>query len=266
LQDGLYVSTDGGKSFAKSPAGGLPAGSFVTSFAGGKSDGKVRLFCVMHKNGWAGITGGDHGGFTGVFVLDVGKDAWVKKVDGIPPTAEPFFVKMAANDADTAYIAGGSGYPKSGPSVFKTINGGENWTDIFLTGGNKNIVVGWAGDGGDFQWSFPEYALGFEVSLLDKNRLLLTDLSCAHASDDGGKTWRAVYTTLTAPRTVGSAAKGASYASNGMDMTSVWQLHWFDEKNVFACTTDIKGSRSTDSGKTWSFNYTWYVCVFFAWG
>ena len=45
-----------------------------------------------------------------------------------------------------------------------------------------NIITAWAADGGDFGWSFPEYALGFTVSPLDKNRLMVTDLGCAHLS------------------------------------------------------------------------------------
>ena len=256
LNDGLYTSTDAGKTFAKADATGLPAGSFISSFAGATANGKTRLYCVTQKSGWAGITGADHGGFTGIYVLDPAQKTWLKKTTGLAPTAAPFFVRMAANDPDTAYVAGGNAYPRTGPCVYKTTDAGATWTDIFQTDHNKNITLGWAGDGSDFGWSFPEYALGFEVSLLDKNHLLLTDLSCAHASDDGGKTWRAVYTTPAKPRPLSAAPKGESYTGNGLEVTSIWQLLWFDPNNLFACATDIKGFRSTDSGKSWSFDYT----------
>ena len=256
LNDGLYLSTDGGKSFAKSPADGIPAGTFISSFAGGKSGEKTRLYAVVQKNGWAGITGADHGGFTGIYTLEPGQKSWTKKVTGLAPTAAPFFVRMAANDADTAYVAGGSTYPRSGPCVFKTVDGGGTWTDVFQTDKNKNISTAWAGEGGDFQWSFPEYALGFDVCGLDKNSLIVTDLGCAHASADGGKTWHAVYTSLTMPRALGAAPPGEPYIGNGMEVTSIWQVLWFDPANLLACATDIKGFRSTDGGKSWSFKYT----------
>ena len=156
---------------------------------------------------------------------------------------------MAANDADTAYVAGGYGYPRTGPSVYKTTDGGDNWSEVFLTEHNRNIITGWAGDGGDFAWSFPEYALGFEVSLLDKNHLLVSDLSCLHSSDDGGKTWRQTYTTPAASRTTGQAPKGEAYASCGLEVTSIWQVLWFDENNLFACATDIRGMRQHRCGQ-----------------
>ena len=259
LNNGLQVSTDGGKTFARSDAGGIPPKSFISSFAGGKADGKTRLYCVVHKNGWAGITGADFGNYTGIYVLEPGQMTWSKKTTGVPATAAPFFVRMAANDPATAYVAGGSLYPRSGPSVFKTTDGGNTWTDIFQVDGNKNITVGWAGDGGDFGWSFPEYALGFDVCLLDKNHLLMTDLGCAHASADGGKTWHQVYTSSTAPRSPGQSAKKEEYVGNGMEVTSVWQVQWFDTSNLFACATDIRGFRSTNGGKSWSFNYAGHM-------
>jgi photosystem II stability/assembly factor-like uncharacterized protein len=255
--DGVYVSRDGGQSFALAAFTGLPAGGFMSSFAGAEGGGRTRLLCVIQKDGWAGITGGDCQGFAGIYVLDVGQDAWVKKVNGLSETARPFFVKMAGDDPNTAYAAGGNGYPVSGPSVFKTTDGGNTWSDVFRFEGNANIIPGWAGDGGVFRWSFPEYALGFEVCPTDSERLVLTDLGCAHLSTDGGQTWRQVYATLAEPRAPGAAIPaGARYASCGMDMTSVWGIAWFDENTLFGCNTDIKGARSTDGGGTWSFGYT----------
>lgn len=253
LGDGLYVSKDGGRNFAKDTASGLPQPGFVASFAGGRSNGKTRLFAVTLKAGWAGINGSERGAYTGVYVLEAGQGAWAKRTEGIPPTAYPFFVKMAMTDAETAYVAGGS---QGSPSVFKTVDGGRSWSDVFQTAGNRNISTGWAGDGADFRWSFPEYAFGFEVSLLDKNRLLLTDMGCAHASDDGGKTWRAVYTRPVEPRAIGPAVRGAAYACNGMEVTSVWNVLWCDPNTLIASVTDIRGYRSVDGGATWSFKYT----------
>jgi photosystem II stability/assembly factor-like uncharacterized protein len=256
LNDGLYISNDGGGTFQKSKIPGMLGLDFITSFAGGKSGGKLRLACVAHRKGWPGMTGADLEDYAGVYVLDPDAKTWQLKTAGIPESAAMFFVRMAANDADTIYVAGGSGGSLPAPIVCKSTDGGGSWTNVFQAVGNRNIAAGWARDGGDFGWSFPEYALGFEVDSLDKNHLLLTDLGCAHASDDGGKSWRQVYTTPAAQPATGLFPKGQAYSSNGLEVTSIWQIHWFDPTNVFACATDIRGFRSTDAGNTWAFNYT----------
>jgi len=255
--DGVYLSTDGGRTFALAPFEGLPAGTFMSSFAGAAAGGRTRLFCVIHREGWAGITGGDFGGFEGIYVLDVGPNRWEKRVAGLSATAGPFFVGMAANDPDTAYVAGGNGYPLSGPSVFRTTDGGQTWTDVFRFEGNANIIPGWAGDGGVFHWSYPEYALGFDVCASDSRRLVMTDLGCLHVSTDGGATWTQAYTTPADARTPGAAiSPEARYASCGLEVTSVWQMAWLSPTTLFECATDIRGARSTDGGQTWSFGYT----------
>jgi photosystem II stability/assembly factor-like uncharacterized protein len=105
-------------------------------------------------------------------------------------------------------------------------------------------------DRGDYGWSFPEYALGFEVDRLSPDYLVLTDLGSTHVSSDGGATWRAVYT-----QPPGQARKGSVYRSSGMEVTDTWQLAWSDKSQVFAGATDIRGMRSEDGGESWSFGY-----------
>lgn len=253
--EGVYQSTDGGATFTLRTYDGIPADEYPVSFAGGKSNGRLRLMCVTAGECWAGITGSEHGAYRGVYVQDSGNGPWRKATDGIAPDAHPWFVKMAMNDADTAYLAGGSA--NGVPTVYKTTDGGAHWTSVFLATGNRNIVAGWAGDGDDFRWSFPEYALGFDVCLTDANRALFTDLGCAHLTTDGGATWTQVYTGLTAPRKPGDVAlKGATYRGCGLEVTSAWQIAWLTPKTLVTAATDIKGFRSSDGGATWSFNYS----------
>ena len=38
--------------------------------------------------------------------------------------------------------------------------------------------------------------------------------------------------------------------------TTCWQVHWLSAANMWSCFSDIRGIRSTDSGNSWSFNYT----------
>jgi photosystem II stability/assembly factor-like uncharacterized protein len=250
LSNTILTSADGGKTFAPQPATGLPPKTFISSYAAGKSNGKTRFAAVVLNEGFAGITGEQFKEYKAVYILDPDKKEWAKKTEGI--TASPFFVKMATNDPDTIYVAGGTSH--GAPAVFKSTNGGDTWTDIFQTRGNKNITIGWAGTNSSFAWSFPEYALGFDVSPLDKNHLILTDLGCAHLSTDAGKSWRQCYTTPVIPP--GDIRPPNIFTSNGLEVTSVWQIHWFNDSTLVACATDIRGFRSIDAGKSWSFNYT----------
>jgi len=254
---GLVVSRDGGKTFAKGEATGLPAGERVSSFAGGRSGDKVRLYCVTIGEGSGrdiGSGGGLHKSFRGVYVLDPGQKAWVRKMNGLPAGAHPYFIKKAINDADVVYVAGGS--EAGHPIVYKSIDGGGSWKDVFLTAGNKNIQVAWSGDKCDRGWGFGEYAEGFGVCALDSQQLIVTDMGFAHLSQNGGESWTACYSYPTVPRKPGDpVAPGASYSTSGMDVINVWHLVWADPQNIFACVTDIKALRSEDGGKNWSFNY-----------
>lgn len=253
---GLCVLKDGAKTFEKADLAGMGPGEEILSMTGAKQNGKVRLFAVAYDKMWAGMTGADRGGYKGVYVLDVGEKQWVKKTNGIEGGV-PFFAAMAPNDINTAWLGGGYGYPKTGPCVFRTADGGDTWKSVFETDGNRNIAAGWAGIGGEFAWSWPEYCLGLDVSPIDKERAVITDLGCVHATTDGGKTWRALYTQPSKPHEPGKPIpKGDTYRGNGLEPTSCWWLCWLDESNIIAGYTDIRGARSTDGGKTWGWNYT----------
>ncbi len=252
---GLLVSRDGGKSFAVSEVGGLGAGAGIVGLAGAKQYGKVRLFALVTSRppelraGRVGIT-------RSVYVLDIGGE-WVKKSEGLDSEASISFIACSVGEINVCYVGGGVRTPQSGMCVFKTANGGDKWENIFLIDGNKNIASGWAGDGGDFRWSYPEYVLGMGVSPIDPNRVVITDLGCVHATSDGGKSWRALYTTPSRPHESGKPTPRCdTYRGMGMEPTSAWCLCWMDRENIFAGFTDIRGVRSTDGGKTWGWTYT----------
>ena len=99
--------------------------------------------------------------------------------------------------------------------------------------------------------------LGMGVSPIDPNRVVITDLGCVHATSDGGKSWRALYTTPSRPHESGKPTPRCdTYRGMGMEPTSAWCLCWMDRENIFAGFTDIRGVRSTDGGKTWGWTYT----------
>ena len=54
------------------------------------------------------------------------------------------------------------------------------------TAGNANVQTGWAGAGGDRDWSYGELALGFTVDPADSTRLIISDEGFAYSSTDSG--------------------------------------------------------------------------------
>jgi photosystem II stability/assembly factor-like uncharacterized protein len=256
--DGLLISHDGGRTIKKTNIGGFEPGQHLVNMAGAKSESKVRLFGVVYDQVWAGMTGQENGFYRGVYVLDAGQSLWKRRSEGIDATkSAPFYVAACPSDIDTCYVAGGFKYPSSGPCVHKTTDGGGKWESVFLVDANRNMATGWAGDGGQFRWSFPEYCLGLDVSPIDKNRVVITDLSCVHGTADGGKSWSALYTTTSASRSLGQPTpRDDTYQGKGLEPTSVWWLCWMDRQTIMAGYTDVRGLRSTDGGKLWGWNYT----------
>src|SRR6201999_1452399 len=181
---------------------------------------------------------------------------WALKTTGIVSGDEPVFVSMAHGDVSTAYVAGQQSSTEY-PIIYKTTNGGASWQNTFLTTNNQNIATGWSGRGGDRDWSYGAGALGFAVAPTDPNRVVYTDLGFAHLTTDGGATWRQMYVDPADQNPAGAMTpKGRYYHSNGLEDTSCWWLTWSDVNNVFASYSDIKGTRSTDGGASWSFNYS----------
>lgn len=256
--DGMLVSQDGGLSFHPcftfSYGQGIPDDEAMVSFAGGKEGGVRRFFAVTMgaDDIWAGITGSEYWGYRAVYRINWGIGEWEPVTSGITADQYAFFVAMAKDDIDTAYVAGCDA-GASAPMVFRTINGGQSWTDVFITLHNGNIVTGWSGDGGDEEWWYGEYALGFAVSPVDSRRAVLTDLGFVHVTDTAGTLWRQAYVDSADENPAGSdTPPGRAYAGIGLEDTSGWWLHWVGQDTLIAALTDIKGMRSLDGGTRWT--------------
>jgi photosystem II stability/assembly factor-like uncharacterized protein len=231
---------------------GIPADEYIFAFAGAKQDGSVRFFAITAVSVWPDIAPSDlHWFYRGVYRLDWGAGGWVKKVSGLTDCPRPTNVAMAMNNINVAYLAGGN-VCLNFPSVYKTSNGGNTWTDVFLTHYNENIYTGWSGNGGDRDWWYGEYAMGFTVCSNNANRAVITDLGFAHVTEDGGASWRAAYVKPESLNPTGQPTpKGKNYVGNGVEDTSVWWLEWFTPDILFASFTDIHGVRSADRGRSW---------------
>ena len=264
--DGLLISKSGGNFQSEKPTG-IPTSEYVISCSGAKTGSTIRFFAVTNTECWPGITGSEHSSYKGVYTLDYGSQTWVKKVNGLPNTAHPFFVDMAKDNPNVAYLSGAE-ISGSGPGVYKTTDAGGTWTNIFTLQNNKNIKTGWSGFGGDRNWYYGEYALGFAVCRTNPNYLIITDLGFPHISTDGGNIWEQMYVNKSDENIENKPTpRGKSYHSVGVENTSCWNLCWSDASNIFGCYTDIQGAKTTDGGDSWNFDYTghnlntMYQCV-----
>lgn len=254
---GLLVSTNSGSGFSLSAVTGIPGTEAMVSFTGAKQSGTVRLFCVTLGSGdvYPGVTGADFFTYRKVYSIDIGNPAWTEKTNGINSSHYPFFVSMSLANISTAYLAGGS--DAGSPIVYKTTDGGNNWTSVLLTVNNENVFTGWSGQGGDRGWSYGEYALGFQCSPADPDKVLITDLGFPHITTNGGLTWRQSYVNPADQNPINTLTPTGKYYRNaGLENTSCWWMTWSDSVNIFGSYSDIKGTRSTDGGNYWSFNYT----------
>ncbi|MDP4221209.1 MAG: T9SS type A sorting domain-containing protein [Bacteroidota bacterium] len=253
--DGVLTSTDGGVTLTKANLTGIPSSEYIVSFAGAKQGATTRFFCVTLSQVYAGITGSDKDAYKNVYKMDWGSGSWQVAKSGIDASALPFFTAMSPTNIDIAYVAGGS--TNSAPTVYKTTNGGASWTSVFQTSNNQNIYTGWSGASGDRAWSYGEYALGFSVAPGDPNYAVITDLGFAHVTSNGGTDGHAAYVEAADQNPKGSnTPTGRSYHSVGLENTTCWQIAWLDQSNMFSSFSDIKGTRSTDAGARWGFNYS----------
>ncbi len=251
---GVLESTDGGASFAPVATPGFPSGWAMVQLTGAREGSTLLVYAVAFPAAdvWGGI---DPNRFASaaarLYRVDWGLGAWELVHDhasGDDPSY--YFVDCAENDIHTIYLAGHSNWH---PSVLKSVDSGDTWTDVLLTADNQNVATGWMGDGGDVSWYWAGNALGFAVSPTDPNRAMVTDYGFVHMTEDGGASWRQAYVQPDDQNPAGAPTPtGGAYRSAGVEQTSAWQLHWVDDAILIACFSDFRGTRSTDGGVSWT--------------
>ena len=249
---GLLVSTNKGGTWSALNTGGVTE-DFL-SFAGAKSGSTTRFFCVTQASGnvYVGINGESANGYASVYTMTY-PGTWTACTNGILSGDWPYVVRMAANNINEAFLGGESG--AGNPMILKTGDAGAKWNYVFNTTTNQNIQTGYCGSGGDLGWGWPGYVFGLDVCRNDSLDIVETDEGFIHKSTDGGKTWQAAYIP---PAELNAASantpKGKYYQTNGIEMTSAWDLQWYDSLHVLAGYTDINAVRSNDGGKSWGFD------------
>ncbi|MCB0667971.1 MAG: T9SS type A sorting domain-containing protein, partial [Saprospiraceae bacterium] len=255
---GILHSTDGGSQFQLLQYPGISNSEGIVSFSAAKNGDLMRFFAVTlnREDIYPTVTGADHWGFVSCYILDYnGTGEWISADNGLGPDDHPFFVKADPNDPSTAYLGGGNG-ETAFPIVFKTENGGQNWVEVFKTIDNENIITGWSGYRGDFDWWYGEYVLGMDISPTNPDIVVFSDLGYVHSSRDGGVSWQQNYVQKEDENPAGQPTpQGLAYRTNGLENTSCWWLTWTGPEEIFASFTDITAIRSDDGGESWSRNY-----------
>lgn len=258
--DGLLVSHDFGKSFSLQNLSGIAAGQKIVSLSGGKKDGVVRLLAATASSGdvYAGMMVEELNGSAlgGLWTWSPGEPGWKSSITGVDPVDRLYLVGQASTTTDTLFAAGGHAQ-SDWPAIYKSVDGGAHWTQSLFASGNRNAITGWAGSGGDRDWSYGGMACGLAVAVHNGQALAYTDYGFIHVSDDGGASWRQAYLDPASQNPMGKpTGTGKSYRSAGLENTTAWSVAWADSLRMFAGFSDIRGVRSTDGGVSWGFGYT----------
>jgi photosystem II stability/assembly factor-like uncharacterized protein len=262
---GLWRSADVGRSWERCQAGKcyavVPLGAkvyasvdnrFLVSSDDGKSWKEIAV-PAKGERGFLSLAGGiDKSGRSSLFgaVFEVGilksddeGRTW-RLVDEFRDCND---VLMARTQTEVVYAAqtGHSGARE----VWRTRDGGKSWQSCFrMSGPDANVERSWVQT--QIHWGYYITPLGFGISPGDPNLVLVSTQGDFYVSRDGGDSWNQV---MNIPVGILEGDPGYRYASNGLEVTSCWELLFdpFDEKRMYIAYTDIGFARSVDRGKTW---------------
>ena len=269
--DGLYRSTDGGKSFTRVQD---IAGSVIWAHFDQTSPGNARRVIAGVSEGvyvstdagatWTkkgrGVTGALSGFCAGsdpnrktvVCYAVTAKEAFVSTDAGESfrkvfdaPDGNFRFACMAETQPDVCYITTTRGW-----GVYKTTDAGRSWQAVFhfLGGPKQNVKWGWLAT--DYTPGWGGSAIGFGVNPAHPDHVMFTNTGELFVTADGGRTWSQA---MSEPAHGNWPQRDGAWTTNGLEVTTVWSYNFdpFDPNRTYICYTDIGFMRSTDRGKTW---------------
>ena len=265
----LWVSNDGGTTFnSEAVNGDFPNDHFFRYMEGVKVGGQVKLYAVTMFSTFGGLNFTEYWGPTRkVLRLDYGSGNW-SSLDGNGLSlasgggaTHPNIIGTCDSDPEVVYLGC---YHAPGMEVYKSTNGGNSWTQVLDCDNfnqNINIATGWIGAGSsEYNWWWSGPVIGLDVAKGNSDVVIITDYMSSHHTRNGGNTWEALFVKPSELNPIGiNTPDGLTYESNGLEITSCWDLHWSSSDDVFASYTDLQGFISHDGGNSWSNNYSYPV-------
>ena len=231
---GIHKSVDGGTTWVQKNNG-------ITSRNGDSNDAIPVFTVAIDQNNSSTIWAGTQYD-SGIYKSTDGANNWIKKTNGIIETNIVFReISVVNGDSNTIYASGevptgvqGNEFEKVNGVIYKTIDGGENWTKIW----SGNSLARWLCIGAN------PINLVSSTGIFDREASNTTGMGIMK-STDGGTTWNQSNAGITGSLFIGgmsdAATPGLLYIATGNN----------SEVNL---NTPIKGGvfKSTNGGTSWT--------------
>lgn len=256
----VYRSTDEGATW--SPI--TPTDCVVTDLAGSiiEADGDQGM--ILYALGKATGTGSDTSGAfwrsrdEGATWQDLSAQ-FLAGIDSEGRIVQMRRVETSLADPDTIYVSADVRGKNDAwhYGMFKSTDAGDTWKFLFPQyemydafrlqrqhAEFDHFDPGWVPL--EFSWSWGGNAMNIALSPSDPNQLLWTDMGRTLGTQDGGNTWKNLYSKRDIP---------GSYSSRGLDVTGGYRVV-FDPHNdnrMWIASNDIGNWRSDDRGLSWRY-------------
>ena len=252
-KNSISVKRDGVWRENKGPSGV----KMLTEVSGGfdKEQNRFMMYAIAGKSYF-----NPEGDPSGIYFSDNGGESWENRQDGlltlqIPGAAVPEYraIATSANHPSVVYVSYNNLRTHRDTTCFgvaKSVDYGRSWTltwkdRIGPANGqipSPNIEDGWLNDRFGPSWGENPFSVGVDPNNPDV--CYGTDFGRTIKTEDGGKTWRQVYTKR----------KDNGWISRGLDVTTSYQIVFdpFNSAHRFVATTDIGLMESNDNGVSWS--------------
>jgi photosystem II stability/assembly factor-like uncharacterized protein len=237
--NGMYRSLDSGNAWSASNGAmpGIGGKPHLIDFNAGTARGVTRLYVTLESSGvWTSVNQGG---------------TWTAANNGLTGANSPDHreIGVCQSDANIAYVGT---HENGGPTIYKTTNGGANWSLVLTKPGAANFPVtthverDWMT--GSLGWNWGEEPHEIEVCPSDPNKVAFSEDGRTFRSDDGGNNWFCCNNKET-------AFESNWWTSVGFETTTNYHVHFapWDHNRAYITYTDIGFFRSEDRGVSWRY-------------